>query len=73
MLKKIKQSFNNILIAYNRLSPWKNHIFLYGVKWRYFLYESCSSQWDLHLYDFEFFNLRSLRCSKKLNKVLAVY
>jgi hypothetical protein len=38
--------------------------FLYGVKWRYFLYESYSSRWGLQIYSFEFLYLRSLRCLK---------
>ena len=31
---------------------------------KYFLYQSCSSQWDLQLCSFKFFHLRTLRCSK---------
>jgi hypothetical protein len=38
----------------------------YDVGWRSTLYENCSPRWDLQLYSFEFFHLRTLRYSKKL-------
>jgi hypothetical protein len=44
---------------------WKIIYFLYGFKWKCFVYQSCSYQWDLQLYSFEFLHLRSLRRSRK--------
>jgi hypothetical protein len=71
-------SFDNVKMLkkiYNVSAPkWScinaRHIrkiiyFLYEFKWRYHLYESCTSHWDLQLYGFEFLYLRLLRCSRK--------
>jgi hypothetical protein len=59
--------------SYNSLNIPKIVSFSYNLGWRLFLYKNCSSRRDLRLSSFDFFNLRSLRCSKKLNKFSAVY
>jgi hypothetical protein len=38
-----------------------------------FYIKKCISRRDLQLSSFEFFNLRSLKCSKKLNKFSTIY
>jgi cation diffusion facilitator CzcD-associated flavoprotein CzcO len=53
---------------WSRISPChirKIIYFVYGFKWRYHLYQSCNSQWDLQLCSFEFLHLRLLRYSRK--------
>ena len=65
-LRTLSCSKNNIKFQHHNSACRIRKIiyFLYGVKWRYFLYQSCSSQWDLQLCSFEFFHLRTLRGSK---------